>query len=180
MIIERIHAQPNKYTFTIKPIAELLKREMVFGLDWHDPFAGMYSPALYTNDISPEANAESHLDALTWLKSLECACSRGLLFDPPYSLTQATARYKNRGFGNKRYWSQCKNEVSRITIKGGKVISFGWNSGGMGINRGFDITRILLVPHGGGRNDTIVTVEIKNRDADYEELNTKADLPLFD
>ncbi len=35
------------------------------------------------------------------------------------------------------------------------------NSMGMGKNRGFEIQRILLVPHGGNHNDTIVTVEKK-------------------
>ena len=28
---------------------------------------------------------------------------------------------------------------------------------------GFELTRVLLVPHGGLHNDTIVTVEVKNR-----------------
>ena len=29
MILERIWAMPNKWTFTIKPIAELLKEKMI-------------------------------------------------------------------------------------------------------------------------------------------------------
>jgi len=32
---------------------------------------------------------------------------------------------------------------------------------GLGKNRGFKMARILLVPHGGSKNDTIVTVENK-------------------
>ena len=32
---------------------------------------------------------------------------------------------------------------------------------GVGIKRGFEMTRILLVPHGGNKNDTICTVEVK-------------------
>ena len=32
---------------------------------------------------------------------------------------------------------------------------------GFGIQRGFKMERILLVPHGGPHNDTIVTVERK-------------------
>lgn len=40
-------------------------------------------------------------------------------------------------------------------------MTFGWNSGGIGNKYGFEITRILLVPHGGWHNDTICTVEIK-------------------
>lgn len=41
------------------------------------------------------------------------------------------------------------------------VISFGWNTNGMEINRGFKIEEILLVAHGGAHNDTICTVERK-------------------
>ena len=54
-----------------------------------------------------------------------------------------------------------KKEISRILKTGGKVITFGWNSGGIGKTNGFEISRILLVPHGGWHNDTICTVEIK-------------------
>ena len=59
------------------------------------------------------------------------------------------------------YWSECKNEISRILKVGGKAICFGWQFMGIGINRGFEMTRILMVPHGGSRNDTLCTVEIK-------------------
>lgn len=41
------------------------------------------------------------------------------------------------------------------------VITFGWNSGGIGKTNGFEIEQILLVPHGGWHNDTICTVERK-------------------
>ena len=50
---------------------------------------------------------------------------------------------------------------SFFEIYKGKVVSFGWNSGGIGMKYGFKIDRILLVPHGGSHNDTIVTVETK-------------------
>lgn len=59
------------------------------------------------------------------------------------------------------FWSNQKKEIGRIVKVGGKVITFGWNSGGIGSKHGFEITRILLVPHGGWHNDTIVTVETK-------------------
>ena len=51
--------------------------------------------------------------------------------------------------------------MARILKPGGKAICFGWNSMGLGKNRGFEMTRILLVPHGGSKNDTICTVEVK-------------------
>ena len=45
MKITRVWAMPSKDTFTIKPIAELLKRYVGSGLCWIDPFAGENSPA---------------------------------------------------------------------------------------------------------------------------------------
>jgi len=44
---------------------------------------------------------------------------------------------------------------------GGKVISFGWNTNGIGKKHGFEISRIVLVAHGSQHNDTIATVEKK-------------------
>jgi len=40
-------------------------------------------------------------------------------------------------------------------------LCFGWNSMGICKSRGFEMTRVLMVPHGGSRNDTVCTVEIK-------------------
>ena len=53
------------------------------------------------------------------------------------------------------------DEIQRIVKPNGKVFCFGWNSSGVGKTRGFELYRILLVPHGGSHNDTIVTVESK-------------------
>jgi len=54
-----------------------------------------------------------------------------------------------------------KTEITRIVKPSGTVISFGWNSGGIGKTNGFKIYRILLVPHGGIHHDTICVVERK-------------------
>jgi len=59
------------------------------------------------------------------------------------------------------YWGDIKNEMARIIKPHGIAICCGWSSGGIGKNRGFEILEILLVPHGGSKNDTIVTVERK-------------------
>ena len=149
---------PNKWTFTIKPIKELLDKE-VSG-DWIDPFCGLHSPARVRNDINSDILADYHEDALTFLEGFESESFDGVLYDPPYSITQAR-QYGKKEFASMKYWADCKNEMARIIKPGGKVICFGWNSMGLGKNRGFKMTRILLVPHGGSKNDTIVTVEQK-------------------
>ena len=167
MKIERVWAMPNKWTFTIKPIKILLLEEVNEG-EWCDPFAGENSPAQITNDLNPERKATYNMDALAFLKSMDTDSFDGVLYDPPYSLRQATECYKGYGMEQLQvkptmmhYWSSCKDEIARILKPNGKVICFGWNSMGMGKTRGFDMTRILMVPHGGARNDTICTVEIR-------------------
>src|SRR3990167_2332441 len=156
MVIERIWAMPNKWTFTIKPIRELLLATVVEG-EWVDPFAGENGKRYATtlNDIE-----QGGVDALAFLKGLDTAKYDGVLYDPPYSITQARM-YGKKEFASMKYWGDCKSEVARILKPGGKAICFGWSSMGIGKNRGFEMNRILLVPHGGSKNDTIVTVETK-------------------
>lgn len=157
---------PNAWTFKIKPIAQLLKEEMNLNKEiWLDPFAGLNSPAQYKNDLNDQMNAQDHEDAISWLKKRKEA--EGILLDPPYSLRQISEHYKKAGIKvtgwhtSAGWTSKIKNEVARIIKPGGKAICFGWNSMGLGKNRGFKMTRILLVAHGGNKNDTICTVEIK-------------------
>jgi hypothetical protein len=47
---------------------------------------------------------------------------------------------------------------------GGIVLSFGWQSAGMGIGRGYELIETMLVAHGGGHNDTICIAERKLSD----------------
>ncbi len=177
---------PNHSTFKIKPIAELLKEEMnavnwnferkypyrdcdITKVErlWIDPFCGECSPAQIKNDLNPKIEANYHVDALEFLKQFPDASVDGVLYDPPYSVRQVAECYKMVGIPvtqettRATFWSNSKDEVARIVKSGGKVICFGWNTMGLGVNRGFEMTRILLVPHGGPHNDTIVTVEVK-------------------
>jgi len=164
--IERVWCMPNRSTFKIKPIAELLKEEMV-GEFWIDPFCGYNSPAHVTNDLNPDIPADSHKDAVLFLKMFDNESVDGVLFDPPYSVTQVKQCYNGIGVALTQkdttplFWKRVKTEIARVIKPGGKAICFGWNSGGIGKVLGFEMTRILLVPHGGVHNDTICTVEIK-------------------
>ena len=165
MVIERKWAMPSRWTFSIKPIKELLRQEMTPGI-WIDPFAGMYSPASVTNDLNPDVKANYHEDARTFLKRFADGSVDGILYDPPYSPRQVRECYDSisgdmKWDGRCTFWSEIKNECARVLRGGGKALCFGWNSMGLGLNRGFEMRRILLVPHGGIKNDTICTVEIK-------------------
>lgn len=167
---------PNKRTFLIPPIRKLLKEEITEGI-WLDPFAHqntiktIFPPSSFltfiTNDLNPEYESDYHMDALEFLQMFPDCSVDGVLYDPPYSPRQVSECYRNIGkevtmqTTQASFWSKHKNEIARIIKPNGKVICFGWNSMGCGKKRGFELTRILLVPHGGNHNDTICTVERK-------------------
>lgn len=173
--IERIWAMPNKNTFEIKPIHDLITEELTDGL-WIDPFANRNKLATITNDLSEEFDTDYHMDALDFLKIFDDSSIDGVLYDPPYSPRQVSECYNNVGYNvtwdttKASFWGNHKREISRIVKLGGKVITFGWNSGGIGYKYGFEIERILLVPHGGWHNDTICTVEIKTHDGEITKI----------
>ena len=167
--LERAWAMPNKNTFDIVPIKKMLKEEVDNDLLWIDPFVNKNKIASVTNDLNPEFDTDYHMDALEFLKTFNDCSIDGVLYDPPYSPRQVSECYKSIGLevSNKTtqstFWSNQKKEISRIVKVGGKVISFGWNSGGIGMKYGFEIERVLLVAHGGWHNDTICTIERKTK-----------------
>ncbi len=166
MIMNNEFAPPNKWTFTIKPIAELLKAYVKDGKGWIDPFAGENSPAEHTNDMNPERKAKYHMEAEEFCKKAE-GDFEGILFDPPYSYRQVSEHYKILGKKasaldtSANFTARVKNAISNKIKVGGYAICFGWNSVGFGKGRGFKKIEILLVTHGSSHNDTICTVEQK-------------------
>lgn len=184
--IERIWSMPNKNTFDILPIKDLLKEEVDMSNFWIDPFANKNKLATVTNDLSLDYDTDYHVDALDFLKMFGDNSVDGVLYDPPYSPRQVSECYNDVGYNvtwdttKASFWGNHKREISRIVKPGGKVITFGWNSGGIGYKYGFEIQRILLVPHGGWHNDTIVTVEIKTHEGEIprqEETHKKEKEP---
>lgn len=170
MLFNRQWAMANKNTFLIKPIETLIKKYLTQDMYSIDPFCGNHSPATFKNDMNLKIKANCHIDALMFLKFQEDKKFDLGFYDPPYSFRQVKESYNNIGIEKfdprqtrSDYWADVRSELARIIKINGLVICCGWNSGGLGINRGFDLLEVLLVPHGGGRNDTIVTVEKKNR-----------------
>lgn len=165
MIINRIWQMPNKNTFEIKPIKSLIDKYS-FG-KIVDPFANNNKIANVTNDLDEQYDTDYHMDALDFLKLFDDNSVDTVLYDPPYSVRQVSEVYRKLGHSvnmettQATFWSKQKEQIGRIVKKDGIVISCGWNSGGIGKKYGFEIQEILLVPHGGAHNDTIVVVDKK-------------------
>lgn len=167
LLIDRIWAMSNSRTFHIKPIQEFVERHLKNASVIVDPFANECKYGTITNDLNPEFNTTYHLDALDFLNQLPSESADVVLYDPPYSLRQVSECYK--GFGldvtqetTRSSWrARHLDEIARILKPGGKCLCFGWDSNGVGKKRGFEMTELLLVAHGGSKNDTICTAEIK-------------------
>lgn len=165
MNINRKWHMPHRNTFSIKPIGEIVSRHLS-GVSI-DPFANLNRFATHTNDLDPDMGCAYCMDALDFLRIWGDASIDTVLFDPPYSPRQVSECYKalgktvNMQTTQASFWGDMKKEIGRIVSSDGKVITCGWNSGGIGKKYGFEIIEILLVPHGGWHNDTIVTVEQK-------------------
>ncbi len=167
--MRRVWAMPSAETFSIPPIRALVKSYLHASKVSVDPFARNKRWATHTNDLNPETAAECHMEALEFLSMLK---RRGViadlgLFDPPYSLRQVTECYAGVGVKatatdtQAAWWRGRRDALDALIKPGGVVISCGWNSGGMGTGRGYELVELLVVNHGGVHNDTICTVERK-------------------
>ena len=165
MKFSREWAMPSAETFSIAPIERLLRWYLKDCKVIVDPFARNSRFGTLRNDLSPDTEAEHHLDAIEFCERLVSTGVRAdaVLFDPPYSAHQIVTTYQ--GVGEKEQNGHqariLKDLLDRMLRDGGLALCFGWNSNGFGADRLYALDELLLVAHGGGHNDTIVTVERK-------------------
>lgn len=168
IIYSREWAMPSSDTFSVRPIGDMVKRYLSASKVSCDPFARNNRWATHTNDINPNTNAEHHMDCVDFLNMLfdrGIRCDLALL-DPPYSPRQISECYQEAGIKcgmketqNAALYARVKDALSRVMIEGGIVLSFGWNSAGMGKKHNYNIIEVMLVCHGSAHNDTICLAE---------------------
>lgn len=135
-----------------------------------DPFANSSKYGTITNDLNTEFDTDYHMDALQFLQMLPSDSADVVLYDPPYSPRQVSECYKGFGIEVTMETTQASwrarhlDQIARITKAGGYVLSFGWNTNGVGKKRGFQQIEILIVSHGGSKNDTLCVAEIKEEE----------------
>lgn len=161
-------AMPNADTFSIGPIHNFVWRYLAAGGISIDPFARNKTWCTRTNDLNPETSAQDHVDAEEWLHGLDLIGSVDLaLFDPPYSPRQISECYAMVGRKasmrdtQSGWYTRVRNALHPLVKQGGIVLSFGWNSNGMGKTRGYELIEQMNVAHGGAHNDTICIAERK-------------------
>jgi len=163
---------PSKDTFECRPIGDFVKRYLAASTCSVDPFARNKLWATHTNDINPTTKAEFHLDAEVFLKSMRYSritCDLAII-DPPYSPRQISECYKEAGIAcgmadtqNVALYSRVRKALVPVLAPAAIVLSFGWNSVGMGLKHGFEVIEIMLCCHGGAHNDTICVAERRRK-----------------
>ena len=168
--ITRVWAMPSADTFTIPPIREFVLRYAGAGVIV-DPFARNSRLGTWRNDLNPQTDAEHHMDAVAFLRMLgeRGVMADAVLFDPPYSPRQIAECYAAAGLTptmadtqSARFKREAREAASVLVREGGVVLTFGWNSVGMGPL--WDTEEVLLVSHGGDHNDTICAAHRKRAD----------------
>src|SRR3990170_8939697 len=120
MKIERVWAMGNHRTFEIPPIKKLIEEERIPGVTI-EPFP-----------------FHSNVDVFDLLRGIEDNSVDFALVDPPYTKRQVSEHYKEMGIAingwhtSSGWTAKVKFEVGRVMKIGGKVITFGYNSSGIG------------------------------------------------
>jgi hypothetical protein len=159
-MINRVWAMPDAETFSVPPIGAFVRRHLR-GVSV-DPFARNKRWATHTNDLNPNTEAEHHMDAVAFMRMLAAQGVKAdtVIFDPPYSPRQIAECYEAAGIKagmadtqSARFKRECREAIREICNVGSTVLSFGWNSVGMGPL--YRLDEMLIVCHGGDHNDTI-------------------------
>ena len=167
MKMSRVWAMPTRDTFTCPPIGDFVMRHLT-GISV-DPFARNSELATHRNDLDQNTKAEHHMDAEKFLKMLGNDSNRikadCIILDPPYSPRQISECYAGMGLKatqqdtqNAALYARVRRAARKLCKPGTVVLSFGWNSAGMG--EGFEQLELLLIAHGGAHNDTICLAEV--------------------
>lgn len=163
----RQFGMPSARTFDIPAIRMFIERHIEGARIILDPFCGQSLIGTHRGDVDPEALGLK-VEAREWMAGLIASgfIADVILFDPPYSPRQITEHYKALGrtcgrgdTQNGKLYAECRAAFERLTVPGSVVLSFGWNSQGMG--KTWARLETMLCHHGGAHNDTICVADLK-------------------
>jgi hypothetical protein len=160
MTIERWFEMPRSWTFQMPKLRAWVESR----IDGRtlNLFGGVTRLAgdIVYNDLNPDLPADLRRDAY----DLSLWTDSGgrfdtVIFDPPYSAFQALKTY---GAKKAQLVTHARDVVEYVLRPGGRVISLGFNSTGMGASRGFTKEALALVNCGGSHNDFLILSERHN------------------
>ncbi len=182
----------NRYTFKIEGIRSWIETQCK-GKTVLNLFGGptrLSGCTETSNDIDYETKPRNgepiekiettyHYDALECVKMLIGARKKfqRIVLDPPYSYRKSMEMYN--GNLNSRFKQIC-DLLPQLLESDGKVITFGYHSIVMGEERGFKVSEICLISHGGAMRSTLATVEDKLEGDTIVSVESQINKPLED
>ena|SRR3990167_4841571 len=170
MILEYLKTPLNKYTFSIKPIRDWVESNS------HGKILNLFAGKTKLNlnefrvDSDRTMNADVYMDAYDFVKECKDKFDT-IILDPPYAYRKSMEMYN--GHRASRF-NQLKDLLPQILDRNGRVITFGYHSVSMGLSRGFEQEKILLMSHGGAIHDTIAVIEVNKCDP-FKERKSSVD-----
>lgn len=159
LTIDRIFEMPRKWTFQMPKLRQWIEDRLEGSV--LNMFGGVVrlKGDVIHNDIEPALLVDGDLnrdafDLTHWVSDQKRFDT--VVFDPPYSAHQAVVSY---GTKKAQKVTHARDVVEYVLRPGGRVLSLGFNSTGMGACRGFEKEHILMVNCGGSHNDYIVMCE---------------------
>ena len=119
------------------------------------------------NDVRVDMPADYHMDALEFVTRWGGEKFNTVVLDPPYSYRKSMEMYEGAVSSP---FNRIKDELDRIMMPHGLVITFGYYSNTMGKTRKYKQEHILLMSHGGAIHDTIAVIERKDDGISRDEV----------
>lgn len=154
---------PRKYTFQMPKVRKWIEDRLEG--DVLNLFGGVVrltppqGRVIIHNDLNPALldSGDLNRDACDLAQWRDLASRFDtVVFDPPFSAHQAVVSY---GVKRAQRVTHARDVVEFVLRPGGRVISLGFNSTGMGDSRGFQKESLALVNGGGSHNDIILLSE---------------------
>jgi hypothetical protein len=150
------HDQAHRYTFEAKKLKTFVEswcKGRVLNL-----FAGRTRLDVneFRVDLDPEMKPDHLGEALDFLKNHCKERFDTVILDPPFNLRKSMEKYNGRYFSS---WRVVQDALIPHLKEDCRVLSFGFNTGGMSFKRGFVKVAMAVVCHRGSQNDTLCIVE---------------------
>ena len=151
---------PKKYTFEMPKLKQWTEQNCIGKV--LNLFAGKTLLNIDETrvDLNKDMPADYYMDAYNFVRMAKENkwIYDTVIFDPPYNLRKSREKYLGVYTSELR---KIKTILPNILSENGRIISYGYDTTGMGKKRGFEKIGICIINHAGDHNDTLCLIEKK-------------------
>lgn len=154
----RIRTRASTWTFEPNPVRRYVEAWLegrVLNL-----FAGAtklrHNDEIIRNDLDPKRDADYHFDAVKAHEQFEANSFDMALLDPPWNSRKSREKYRGEYQG---HFTAVKDAVKGLVRPGGHILTVGYDTVGMGKQRGYEPIAVASLCYGGDIDDALILVE---------------------